>query len=192
MRIPLPVLGAFLASLVSAFAAPSSPPLPRNSLYQLESSWKLDDGRQMRLVELRGKPRVMALFFSRCDDVCPMLTGQLKALEGEMPADLRERTGFVLITLDPAGDDTTSLRGYRRRMNLSKKHWLLARGSADDTRELANLLGVTYQPKKNDGQIDHNGLVVLLDKEGRIVKKFTGITDRKAFLALLRKTAATR
>lgn len=189
MRIPLPVLGALLASILSTFAAPSSPPLPRNSLYQLESAWKLDDGRQMRLADLRGKPRVLALFFSRCDNVCPMLTGQLKTLEREMPADLRARTGFVLVTLDPAGDDTTSLRDYRHRMKLSKEHWLLARGSADDTRELAHLLGVTYQPKKDDGQIDHNGLVILLDREGRIVKKLPGITDRKAFLALLRKTA---
>ena len=61
-----------------------------------------------------------------------------------------------------------------------------------DARELANLLGVTYMLKQENGQIDHNGLIVVLDTEGRIVEKFAGITDRKAFLALLKKTARQR
>lgn len=175
-------------SFTSAFASPP-PPLPDNSLYQLESSWRDDAGKVVRLADLRGKPRVLAMFFSHCDNVCPMITGQLVKLEREMPASLREKTGFVLVTLDPEGDDPAALADYRKRMNLAPERWTLLRGGADDTRELANLLGVTYKPKQNDGQIDHDGLIILLNKDGVVVEKTTEIGDRKRYLELLEKTA---
>ncbi len=166
--------------------------IPANSLYQLESEWKRDDGSALHLADLRGQTRVLTLFFSHCNNICPMITGQLKTVEREMPADLHKRVGFVLVTLDPAGDNAETLSDYRERMGYSVENWTLLRGSADDTRELANLLGVTYMLKQENGQIDHNGLIVVLDTEGRIVEKFAGITDRKAFLALLKKTARQR
>ena len=201
-RVGLPVLRS-LPYLIPHFALlilfspslsspPPSPPLPDNSLYHLETVWTRDDDKTMKLADLRGKARVLTMFFSRCDNICPMLTGQLKLLEREMPASLRAKTGFVLVTLDPDDDDAETLAEYRERMGYSSENWVLLRGRDDDTRELANLLGVTYMPKKDDGQIDHNGLIVILDREGRIIEKTAGIRDRKAFLAALRKAAGDK
>ena len=188
-RILLVALTLAPLAVPSPFAAP---PLPGNSLYHMDAAWNTDAATPMKLVELRGKPRVLTMFFSQCDDICPMLTGQLKLLEREMSDALRADIGFVLVTLDPEDDDAETLSDYRRRMGFSRENWILLRGSADDTRELANLLGVTYMPKKADGQIDHNGLLVVLDAEGRVVDRASGISDRKAYLALLRKVAAKK
>lgn len=186
-----PAPGAFrvLASALLFLSPALAAPLPDNSLYHADAAWTTDAGTTLRLSELRGKPRVLTMFFSRCDDICPMLAGQLKLLEREMPAGLRDAIGFVLVTLDPEDDDAETLADHRRRMGFSTDHWILLRGSADDTRELANLLGVTYMPRRTDGQIDHNGLLVVLDAEGRVVDRASGISDRKAYLALLRKVA---
>lgn len=187
------MLPALLAAGTPAILhAQATSPLPGNSLYHLESIWTDDEGTELHLSALRGKPRVMTMFFSRCDNICPMLTGQLKGVEREMPAELRAGIGFVLVTLDSRDDDAKSLADYRRRMDLSRDHWLLLRGNPDDTRELANLLGVTYMPKKEDGQMDHNGLIVILDADGRVVEKADGIADREAFLATLRNVAGKR
>ena len=180
---------AFLLSCVSPLLASPPPPLPDSSLYQLESEWRDDAGKTIHLGDLRGKPRVLAMFFSHCNNVCPMITGQLIKLEKEMPAALQAKTGFVLVTLDPSGDDPAALADYRKRMNLAPDHWTLLRGGVDDTRELANLLGVTYKPKRDDGQIDHDGLIVLLDADGVVVEKTTGIGDGKKFLDLLKTLA---
>jgi len=184
------VLAATLQTSASPTPIPySPPPLPENSIYQLESSWRQDDGRTITLRDLRGKPRVLAMFFSKCDNVCPMITGQLKVLERDMPPSLRKKTGFVLVTLDTEGDGVKELAAYRKRMAYPVDSWVLLAGSQDDTRELANVLGVTYKPMKDDGQIDHDGLIVVLDALGRIRKSTTGITDRKAFVKLLEKLA---
>ncbi len=192
-RWPSPsVLALVMACLSPAFAVPlSATPLPDNSLHHLETVWTNDSGKPFRFAELHGKARVLTMFFSRCDDICPMLTGQLKLLERELPPSLRTRTGFVLVTLDPESDDAESLADHRRRMGYSRENWILLRGGPDDTRELANILGVTYMPKKEDGQIDHNGLIVILDAQGRIVEKTSSITDRAAFLKKLEKAART-
>lgn len=96
------------------------------------------------------------------------------------------------MTLDPESDDAESLADHRRRMGYSRQNWILLRGKSEDTRELANILGVTYMPKKDDGQIDHNGVIVILDAQGRIVEKTSSITDRGAFLKKLEKAAAAR
>lgn len=190
MKFPVRVLALLAVPLFTAmpFANPAPAPLPGNSLYRLESTWRNDAGKSLHLADLRGKPRVLAMFFSHCDNVCPMITGQLVKLEQEMPAELLAKAGFVLVTLDPKGDDPSALASYRKRMNLAPERWTLLRGGDDDTRELANLLGVTYKPKREDGQIDHDGLIVLLDADGVVVDKSTGISDRKAYLELLEKT----
>jgi protein SCO1/2 len=193
MRIsPLPRrsgLFLLLSLLSGVSAAASPPPVPEGSLYQIETTWRDDAGRDIRLADLRGKARVLVMFFSHCDNICPMLTGQLKAMERELSPGLRARTGFVLVTLDPENDDAAALADYRRRMGFDPGAWTLLRGSDDDTRELANLLGVNYRPKKDDGQIDHDGLIVVLDTEGRIVSKTRGIRDRKAFVKSLEQAA---
>ena len=160
--------------------------LPDSSVYQLTSTWESDVGKPIQLQSLRGKPRVMTMFFSQCESICPMLMGQLKLLEMELPKDLKQRFGFVLVTFDVERDSVESLRDYRKRLGFSLDNWKILRGNADDTRELALLLGVEFQPG-GKGQIDHNGLIVLLDEEGRIVKKVSEIKDRSAFISEMQR-----
>lgn len=168
----------------------SAPPLPDSSLFQLDSNnldsrWQRDDGKSMTLSQLRGQASVVALFFSHCSGICPMLVGQLKQLEQAMPPRVKNGMHFVLVTLDVDQDDNQALAKYRQEMNLSADRWILLHGSQDDTRALANLLGVQYTPKKDDGQIQHTGLITLLDREGRIRGQWTSIPDRQAVVKRL-------
>ncbi len=156
--------------------------LPDSSVYQLTSLWQSDLGKPIQLQSLRGKPRLMTMFFSHCESLCPMLMGQLKLVEMELPKELKQQFGFVLITFDVKRDSVESLQAYRKRMGFNPENWTILRGNADDTRELALLLGVEFQPG-GKGQIDHNGLIILLDADGRIIKKVSSIEDRSAFIA---------
>jgi protein SCO1/2 len=139
----------------------------------------------MKLEALRGEVRVVSMFFTGCNNLCPMIVGQLKSLEAAMPAPLKEKVGFVLVTLDSKGDSPKSLHKYREDSHLAADRWTLLRGSADDTRELASLLGVRYTPKQDDGQMGHNGLIAIVDREGRILFHASGISDQKDFLSRL-------
>lgn len=173
---------ALLCTALLPAPAPAEPAaLPENSLYRVASVWRDDGGSPTTLASLRGKPRIFSMFFSRCDNICPMLMGQLKGLEREMPPALRRRVGFVLVSLDTESDDSQSLQAYRKSMNLAPDFWTLLRGGKDDTRELAMLLGVQYASKQEDGQIPHTGVIALLDSEGVLIHQTPSITDRKDF-----------
>ena len=166
--------------------------LPDSSLYRLDSRWSRDNGKSMQLADLRGEVRVVSMFFAGCKNLCPMLSGELKSLERAMPDSLKRKVGFVMVTLDPKEDTSGALSAYRKKSGLASDRWELLRGNADDTRELAALLGVRYTPKTEAGQMGHTGLIAILDRDGRMVSHAAGIADQKAFLAELSRAVASK
>lgn len=184
-----PILFALAILILSAPVTRAAGPaaLPDSSLYLLESRWQRDDGTPMKLADLRGGVRIISMFFTACDNICPMLMGQLKSLEQAMPEDMAKKVGFVLVTMDSKDDSPAALGRYRKEAGLSAGRWTLLRGNTDDTRELAGLLGVRYTPKQADGQMGHTGLIAILDGNGRILAQTQAITDQKDFLAKLKR-----
>ncbi len=164
-------------------------PLPDSSLYQMKSDWTTDTGGKLRLENLRGKARVLTLFFSHCESSCPMVLANLKGLEASLPADWGKWGSIVLVTLDPGRDDAESLAAFRQRMSLSPERWTLLRGKEDDTRELAMALGVSYRRSQAKGGMEHDAVIVILDEQGRMVKRHEGTVETatltQEFLAVL-------
>lgn len=153
----------------------AKPPRPAmdTSLYQLSSTWTGDDGRQSKLESLRGRPQVLALIFASCEFSCPILVHQMQGIEKSLPAELNGEVGFTLVSIDPERDTPEALRAFRERMRLAPEHWTLLRGTADDVRELAALLGVNYR-RDARGQFAHTSLITVLNSEGEIVHQQAG------------------
>ena len=154
----------------------NTPPPGGESLYQLPSLWTTDGGRQVKLADLGGGPRVLAMMFTHCPSLCPTLVRDLKALDAAMSARDRAATEYVLVTIDPEHDDPATLREFRTRMGLDSKRWVLLRGNASDTQQLAAVLGFNYG--KGDGRnYTHSNLVTVLNGEGDIVHQQVGLGD---------------
>lgn len=151
-------------------------PLTDGSIYQLESTWTSDVGKEIRLGVLRGKPQVVTMFFATCEYACPILQQDMKHIEAALPEDMRDKVGFVLITFDSERDTVEALHAYRERQELSNRNWILLRGGPEDVRELAALLGISYR-RDPLGQFAHSNLVTLLDREGEIVRQLPGLNQ---------------
>ncbi len=151
-------------------------PLADASLYQLESTWTSDVGREIRLGVLRGKPQVLVMFFASCEFACPILLHDLKKIEAALPEELRDQVGFTLVTFDVERDTVEVLHKYRATQQLSPKRWTLLRGRADDVRELAALLGINYRQDAR-GQFAHSNLITILDREGEIALQVRGLNN---------------
>ena len=157
-------------------SATVSPSVGGESLYQLSSVWTTDAGKQMKLDDLRGGPRVLAMMFTHCPSLCPTLVRDLKALDAAMPAADRATTRYVLVTIDPEHDNPAALREFRTRMALDPRRWVLLCGNASDTQQLAAVLGFNYG--KGDGRnYTHSNLVTVLDGEGDIVHQQVGLGE---------------
>lgn len=148
-------------------------PLSARSIYQLDATWTDDAGHAVRLADFRGAPVVLTMFFASCEYACPMLVNDMRRLRESLPADVRERTRFVLVSFDTARDTPAALRAYRERMDLDAA-WTLLHGDAAAVQELAMVLGVKYKEDAR-GQFSHSNLITVLDDAGEIAHQRTGL-----------------
>lgn len=148
-------------------------PLDVASVYQLDSTWTRADGEKIKLASLRGKVRVLAIFYSSCQYACPIIVGRMKSVQAGIPEKLRGGAGFVLVSMDPAHDDPAALAAYAKRVEL-EGDWTLLHGSDGDVRELAALLGFRFRQEK-DGGYSHSNMITILDREGRVNHQSIGL-----------------
>ena len=157
-----------------AKAEPAAAPSSDKSLYQTESKWTTDRKKQITLLELKGRPQVVVMFFTSCQYACPLIVNDLKRIEAALKPESRTQIGFTLVTFDTRRDTAEALASYRDSRHLSAKTWTLLRGESDDVLELAALLGVKYKQDAN-GQFAHSNIITVLNARGEIVHQQVGL-----------------
>lgn len=185
----LPV--ALLLSGAGAFAAPKQAPLPRDSVYQLAITLTDQGGKVWDWRSKRGTPQVVAMFYTSCQYVCPLIVDSGKAVEHALPPEQREKLGVLLISMDPARDDPAALMSVARKRKLDPARWSLASPAPDDVRGVAGVLGVRYR-QLADGEFNHTSALVLLDRDGRVVARTERIGSQvdPEFVAEVRRVLA--
>lgn len=161
-------------------ALPAGQPTDQ-SLFLLDSNWTSDVGREIKLGALRGRPQIVALFFTQCEYACPILVNELKVIEQKLAPEVLAKVDFLLVSLDPKRDTVAELAAFREKRSLARRRWTLLRGGADDVREFAALLGVNYAEDAR-GQFAHTNLITLLNAEGEIVFQHAGLKQDPALL----------
>jgi protein SCO1/2 len=161
-------------------ALPAGQPTDK-SLYLLDSKWTSDVGREIKLGALRGRPQIVALFFTHCEYACPILVSELKDIEQKLAPEVLAKVDILLVSMDPKRDTAAALAAFREKRGLNPERWTLLRGADDDVRELAALLGVNYAEDAR-GQFAHTNLITLLNSEGEIVFQHAGLKQDPALL----------
>ena len=144
------------------------------SLYLLDSKWTSDVGKTIPLSILRGRPQVVAMFFSTCEYACPIIVNDMKTLEAKLPTEVRAKTDFLLVSFDTKRDTPAVLAAYRKKEKLPTGNWTILRGGEDDVRELAALLGINYSQDAR-GQFAHSNVITVLNAEGEIAFQQPGL-----------------
>lgn len=160
------------------------------SLYLLDSKWTSDVGKTIPLSVLRGRPQIIAMFFTHCEYACPIIVDDMRKLEAALPDEVRGKVDFLLVSFDDRRDTPETLAAYRKKERLPAKNWTLLRGAEDDVRELAALLGVNYAPDAR-GQFAHSNLITVLNAEGEIVFQQPGLNAAPAALKASIEKAAS-
>lgn len=159
---------------------------PTDSIYNLAATWTAQDGTRTELGALRGKPQVVAMFYTSCQYVCPLIVDRMKSIEGALTAEERGQTGFALFSFDPVRDSSAVLKAYAAKRELDLQRWRLYSGTADDVQDLAALLGVRYR-QEPDGDFSHSTIITVLDRQGVIRYQLVELDqDRTALLQALR------
>ncbi len=153
--------------------AMASVPFSKNSIYQADAAFTTDTGAAFKLGALRGRPVILAMFFASCGYACPLTVTDMQGIRAQLPAEVRDRAAFVLVSFDVARDTTAALDAYRTQRRLDSA-WTILRGTEDSVRELAALLGVKYK-QEADGAFAHSNLITILNTQGEIVHQRLGL-----------------
>ena len=158
--------------------------VPEDSVYQLQSAFTDQDSRQFVLADRRGKVQLVAMFYSSCKYVCPLIINSARGVQKALRATERSKLQILLVSFDTRRDTPKQLKATASAHQLDLNFWTLARTERKAVRTLAALLGVRYR-ELPDGEFNHTSQLVLLDEQGRIIartEKMTPIPDAE-FLA---------
>ena len=193
MKRFLPTLACLLLIAAGAFAAPAQGPLPRDSIYQLPVTLTDQHGKSWDWRSKRGKPQVVAMFYTSCQYICPLIVDSGKAVEHALTPAERAKLGILLISMDPKRDTPAALRSVANQRKLDPARWSLASPEAADVRSVAGVLGVRYRALA-DGEFNHTSALVLLDRDGRIVARTEKIGSQvdAGFMVAVRRALAGR
>jgi protein SCO1/2 len=162
-------------------------PLPGRSIYNLGPKWTRQDGADVALRSLSGKPVIAAMVYTSCPDMCPAIVADMIWIDKHLPPGAAGYVQFALFSFDAAGDTPARLMAYADEHALDLGRWSLYHGDEDAVRELAAALGVSYRPDGHGG-FDHAAVISLLDGRGEVVFQQRGTEARSE--ELLAKVSA--
>jgi protein SCO1 len=175
------IIGLLLSFSASIYAGST---LPSDSVYQVGGTWQTENNQFIQLESLAGKQQVIALIFTGCSNSCPIIVESMKRIENQIPIKMRNKIGFVLVSLTPDTDTPKALKAFAEKKGLNQ-NWKLLRGNNELVRTLSNALNERYKVLK-DGDVAHSNTVTLLNNQGQIQTQASGtLTGIKPILEAL-------
>jgi protein SCO1/2 len=143
--------------------------------------FKLTDqlGRTISPSAVDGKILVVNTFFTRCPNICPALTRNVRKLQQSFENPKRKKFGdttvvyFMSMSVDPERDSIEALKKWANRFFVNSDNWSLLTGSK---KEIYDLLLHDFKLSAQSGEgVDSNFIhtekVMLVDRD-RVVRGF--------------------
>lgn len=147
-------------------------------------------GRQVSLIDLKGKVWIANFIYTNCPDTCPIQSAQMKELQVEFTSEKDLR--LVSITVDPKRDTPKILTEYASRFGADSERWLFLTGDKEAIYGFAQegfRLGAAEIPHEkrpaSGATHTHSPRFVLIDRKAQIRGYYTS-TDAEAMVRLRR------
>ena len=135
-------------------------------------------GQRRRFNGFKGSPVVMTFIYTKCPlpTFCPLMDRHFAALQTSLKADASlQGVRLVTVSFDPITDTPAVLREHAQRLNADLTRWTFLTGDRDEIDQFAARFGVSISRAMNDARdITHNLRTAIIDRDGKIVKVYTG------------------
>lgn len=149
-------------------------PIMSESILNLKSEWTTQAGQPASIKDFGGKPFIVAMIYTSCDQACPLILEDLRKIEKGLSKKTSVRIPFLLFSFDTLKDTPLKLKAFALSRKLDLNHWTLLNGNTNAVRELAAVLGIRYKQNAN-GDFDHSNVITLIDAEGLIIEQQIGL-----------------
>src|SRR5690606_23410509 len=140
----------------------------------LPSHWTTQNGEEIELKNLQGNVLVMVMIYTSCQAACPRLVADMRNIEMQIPENKKENVQYVFVSIDPKTDTPERLKAFAKENKMDADKWLFLRGTEEDTREFAAVLGVNY---KQISPIDfsHSNIISVFDQRDELFHQQEGL-----------------
>jgi protein SCO1 len=122
-------------------------------------------GRRFKWADTRGKIVVVNFIYTKCPDVCPLLSAKFAAMQRSLEEQKQTDYLLVSITTDPARDNSQTLKSYAALFKADERSWFFLTGSKEALTKVWKGFGVTVR-KAPDGEVQHTTLTTVIDRHG--------------------------
>jgi len=141
-------------------------------------------GKPLSSRDLLGRPWVADFIFTRCQGICPVLSGRMADLLRRLEEQGITDTVAVSFSVDPEHDDPATLRTYAERFGADPDRWLFLTGDLPVIEDLVrnsfrlSLAALPEEERRTSPEpITHSDRFVLVDAELRIRGYYHGSDD---------------
>jgi len=139
-------------------------------------------GERFGSAQLAGKVWFANFIFTRCRATCPMQTGKLAQLQGQLATHPRwNDMQLVSFSVDPEFDTPEVLRAYAEQANADGDRWRFLTGSRAAIWDLSAKgfkLAVGENAPDRGAALFHSSNLMLVDHEGQVRGVYDGMTDQ--------------
>lgn len=149
--------------------------IPKDSIYNLKSSWIDQNNEKLKLEKFMGQKIIIGMIYTKCPQACPMTIAKIQEIKKAI-GKTKEKYKVVLASFDSINDNPDHLKKYMKGRKLNENDWTFLFAPNDETvRELAAVLGINYK-RLEDGHFSHSNIITVLDSSGIPLAKINSLS----------------
>lgn len=169
-----PVCKMDLKELTSSSELESNEEISGASIFNLTSTWFTEEGKEIRLDNLKGKTLVFVMIYTSCKAACPRLVADMRNIETQIPKEKLKEINFVLVSIDPETDSPERLKAFAKENFMDDNHWTFLQGSESGVREFANVLAMKYK-QISPTDFSHSNIISVFNSGGELIYQQEGL-----------------
>lgn len=132
------------------------------------------EGNEVSLSGMRGRPVLLTFLFTTCPDVCPLITEKLRQTVEQAGQDGTGGVALVAVSVDPEQDSEQAARNFTAAHRMGELNWHFLVGSEEELSPVWGAYGIGRISPYPEGAVDakgrvgHTDAVYLIDSAGRL------------------------
>ena len=93
-----------------------------DSLFNINDVWTSSEGKQVQLSQFNGKPTVIAMVYTSCQYVCPMIVSDMQKIEKSLSKAENGKVNYAVFSFDPDRDTPEKLKEFASSHRVSPEN----------------------------------------------------------------------
>lgn len=131
-------------------------------------------GQQVNIDQYRGKAVLVTFLYTKCPDICPIITSNLRVAQNLMGPKSASRLQIIAVSVDPRGDTPRAVANFLARHGMTGRMQYLV-GNAHELSKVWATWGIGSERDAEQPQfINHTGEVFGISATGKLMTLYPG------------------